>query len=555
MPAFADALVTDDLTILLGLVTASIFLLSNLYKPQPLVHPILLGRQSDVSRVRNPGESAVYRYYGTGIMGRFPVRPQRDVHTLIDHIKPGVDAPRTLWSTKITNNQIRERVIHFGAGLRRAGLKSSSNVLLLLNDSLEFLITDLALASQGIPSFTLSSPALLAPVLDVHPPTAVIIDASFLPHALEHVLDSAEAAHHVLIVLGEPDAQTTARAARGVRLVRWPDIEEEGRQSGVTELPAPPGSESVFTVSFYRDEEGNMQAAKLTHENLTAGVAAIRALVPPQNPLTALDTVVSAHSLSTAYGRAIAYTALLEGASFGTLEGTKLYKSDINSSPRPLDDLFTTKNLSLPSATMLFIMPSHLNALVNAVLERAKKSFIFPVAWRHKLSGILDGHVTRESLWDRLVLNDARVAILGAVAATLRGVVVSGGPLPADLLTPARIALSIPLVHAFTHPISTAPIFASHPHDLQTFAHALPVAHVGPPVVNIEVKMKGVDDAAIERGEDPVGKLFVRGPPIGRLMDDEDSTTENEGQEPWVATGVVARAQTNGSFAILEEGS
>jgi long-chain acyl-CoA synthetase len=61
---------------------------------------------------------------------------------------------------------------------------------------------------------------------------------------------------------------------------------------------------------------------------LTAGVAAVRALVPPQNPLTALDTVVSAHSLSTAYGRTIAYTALHEGASFGTLDGTKLYKAD-----------------------------------------------------------------------------------------------------------------------------------------------------------------------------------------------------------------------------------
>lgn len=68
--ALSDLLVTDDLTILLGLITASIFLLFNLYKPQSLVHPILLGRQSDVSRVRNPGESAVHRNYGTGIMGR-----------------------------------------------------------------------------------------------------------------------------------------------------------------------------------------------------------------------------------------------------------------------------------------------------------------------------------------------------------------------------------------------------------------------------------------------------------------------------------------------------
>lgn len=68
--SIAEYLVTDDLTILLGLIAATVFLVNNLYKPQPLVHPILLGRQSDVGRARNPGESAVYRNYGTGLMGR-----------------------------------------------------------------------------------------------------------------------------------------------------------------------------------------------------------------------------------------------------------------------------------------------------------------------------------------------------------------------------------------------------------------------------------------------------------------------------------------------------
>jgi long-chain acyl-CoA synthetase len=75
-----DYLLTDDLTILLSLIAATVFLLNNLYKPQPLVHPILLGRQSDVGRARNPGESAIYRNYGTGLMGR--VRSHFISHTL-----------------------------------------------------------------------------------------------------------------------------------------------------------------------------------------------------------------------------------------------------------------------------------------------------------------------------------------------------------------------------------------------------------------------------------------------------------------------------------------
>jgi len=70
MAGISDYLATDDLTILLALIAATTFLLNNLYRPQPLVHPILLGRQSDVGRARNPGESALYRNYGTGLMGR-----------------------------------------------------------------------------------------------------------------------------------------------------------------------------------------------------------------------------------------------------------------------------------------------------------------------------------------------------------------------------------------------------------------------------------------------------------------------------------------------------
>lgn len=77
--AFNDLLITDDLTILLCLIAVTVFLLHNLYKPQPLVHPILLGRQSDVGRVRNPGESALYRNYGTGLMGRVGSYSRRHV--------------------------------------------------------------------------------------------------------------------------------------------------------------------------------------------------------------------------------------------------------------------------------------------------------------------------------------------------------------------------------------------------------------------------------------------------------------------------------------------
>ena len=54
------------------------------------------------------------------------------------------------------------------------------------------MISDLALASHSIPSFTLTSKALLSPFLDSHPPSAIITDAEFLPHLLELIYDIHE---------------------------------------------------------------------------------------------------------------------------------------------------------------------------------------------------------------------------------------------------------------------------------------------------------------------------------------------------------------------------
>ncbi|KAH9854063.1 acetyl-CoA synthetase-like protein [Lenzites betulinus] len=567
--ALSDYLVTDDLTIILALVAAGLFLLHNLYKPQALVHPILLGRQSDVARVRNPKESAIYRNYGTGMLGRFPLRPTKDQQVLLDLVKPDSDAPRTLWSTKITNPELRTRVTNVGAGLiHLAGLApQESNVLLLLNDGLEFLIADLALASHSIPSFTLSSLSLLSPVLDRHPPSAIITQAEFLPHLLELVYDSNEGSHHTIIVVGDIDSVALPRSTN-VKIVHWDDIERGGAAADKPALPAL-NPEEVFTVSFFETSSGALEGVQLTHQNLTAGVAATRALMPPSSAMSPLDTILSAHSLSTPYGRAVAYTAIFEGTSLVTVDSTKLIKPEGAPTTSGLKDLRTTASYSTSSPTILFVRPVHLASLSDGILHEAKRSswLLHNFAWRHKLAGILEGYITKQSLWDRLVFDSARVKVMGRGAGTVRAVVVSGGTLEAQALTPARIALSVPVINAHAHPLVAGPIFASHALDVQTFPTTNPgapsasaadayaftyLAPVGPPSVNIEAKLADVDDTAVEAGADPVGLLQVRGPPVGRPLSLEEEP-EDEELRGWRATGERAKVASNGTFKIAAE--
>lgn len=101
-------------------------------------------------------------------------------------------------------------------------------------------------------------------------------------------------------------------------------------------------------------------------------------------------------------------------------------------SPAPaldLADLNSVEAYPIPSATIFFIAPSHLTVLTTSIIDNAKKSsfLLYSLAWRHKLSGILEGFFTKQSLWDRLVFDGVRMQVMGKGAGTVRAVIVGGG--------------------------------------------------------------------------------------------------------------------------------
>ena len=74
------------------------------------------------------------------------------------------------------------------------------------------------------------------------------------------------------------------------------------------------------------------------------------------------------------------------------------------------------------------------------------------------------------------------------------------------------------------------------------------LAHVGAPTVSMEVKLVGVEDAAIEEGKDPVGEVYMRGPPVGMLLGEKDQDGEN-----WMPTGYRGKVQPNGCFKVVPQ--
>lgn len=124
------------------------------------------------------------------------------------------------------------------------------------------------------------------------------------------------------------------------------------------------------------------------------------------------------------------------------------------------------------------------------------------------------------------------------------------------MLTPARVALSVPFVYAEASPLVAGPVLASHPLDLQIFNTSAKanqfstVASVGPPSINVEVRLAGVDDAAVQAGGDPVGQLFVRGPPVGQWLGSDTEQNGEDGEGEWISTGLTAQVLSNGTFKV-----
>jgi long-chain acyl-CoA synthetase len=178
----------------------------------------------------------------------------------------------------------------------------------------------------------------------------------------------------------------------------------------------------------------------------------------------------------------------------------------------------STQQSGFPPATIFFFEPTHLEAVVGAIVSIANKSFLFPLSWRCKLSAMLEGYIAKGSLWDRFMFGNARNTVLGEGAPSLRAVVVNGGGVPVNKLTLARIALSIPLVIAHTHPVFSAPVLASH--DMQTFAvpSKEEFAHVGEPVNLYRTQTRWCGQRAVESGVDPEGVQHVRGSIVGRVL-------------------------------------
>ncbi|WVR03122.1 hypothetical protein IAU60_000112 [Kwoniella sp. DSM 27419] len=574
----------DNLTVLLLTTLAILAIYHRFFStPQPLVHPLLLGKQSEVSAVRKRGETGIYRSWATGQGAPLTVRPASSVKVVKD-VVTGPKASKSnqqrhLLGVPLTDEGLTEiiRLLPIGLHLLFPSTASASSstpspIAVLLPPSPTSALPLLLLALAAVPNeplIVLPSPRTLSPALKGagHPvPSIVVVQISLLEDVLEQILEDCTKPVGVLVV-GDPE-KSAARLSgparsKGITVRWWEEVWDvaESPEAGKLDVPEPSFGDvhSYFYVGDQADK--SPVVVKATHMNFTAGIASLLSLFPADKRPSSLlrDTVASAVPLNTPLGLTIALASVWTGAGFNLIGDNKPVWD-----PEEIDHAAELEALGeayVPGGrpTILFISPKHHHALIERLQYTYTAHPFASVAARHKNHTIRAGHIDRDSLWDKVLWSGMRENVLGGVAGRrLRGVILVGDAPPPNALGASHLLLSLPLTRLHAAPYSTGPIFVTHFYDLQSpgVSHILKEVdlwkaadrvHSGPPASNVEVLLKGegVDSAHDAQGRWIEGRVWIRGPSVLDVV-----SGRAHGEDGWVETSDHAKVQPNGTFIV-----
>ncbi|WVQ72284.1 hypothetical protein IAR50_001834 [Cryptococcus sp. DSM 104548] len=577
----------DNLTVLLLALLAGLAIYHRfLSSPSPLVHPLLLGKQSEVSSIRKRGETGVYRAWATGQGTPLTVRPANTVKTVQDLVnfppvdpKDPVKRPEQRCILDLTDEAFAEivRLVPLGIELLfpRASAASVSSIVTLIPPSPVTSLPLLLLSLSAIPVrplVILPSPRLLTSALTAtsHPAAGVVVVfADLLGDVLEQVYEDAGDKVGILVIgdAGKLQASLVEEArSKGLTVHWWEEVWEVAETEKADALKLP-DSHFNDVHSYYYSETANPEAPailKVTHLNVTAGIASLLSIFPadkrPSNKLN--DVVASAVRLDTPLGMTIALACIWNGAGFRLIGNQEpVWDPEEVNHAEELTSLVDAEK-DLPKPTVLFITPQHHQALVKKLAYSYEAHPYASLAAQHKAHGLRSGHIDRDSLWDKVIWSGMRENVLGGVAGKkLRAVILVGDAPPASALGASHLLLSLPITRLHPSIYSAGPVFASHFYDLQSpgVNHILKdvdlwespssgdKSHSGPPSSNLEVLLKGegIDEAHDEQGRCLEGRVYLRGPTVLERVDGGAKI-----EEGWVDIGEHAKVQTNGTFIV-----
>ncbi|MEE9614689.1 MAG: long-chain fatty acid--CoA ligase, partial [Thermodesulfobacteriota bacterium] len=399
--------------------------------------------------------------------------------------------------------EFEEKVRDLSLGLLTLGVGRGERVAILLENSPEWIITDLAISSIGavsVPVYTTLSPEETAFVLEDSGSTAVV----FSPHHIKKLLQAkCPSLKHFIAT-----AEVEGPAVLGTEVLTLGRVAALGRESGDPELwearMRAVGRDDPFSIIYTSGTTGRSKGVVLSHGNILSNIEAVGTIIS----VTGRDLHLSYLPLSHIFERMVHHLMIYKGGGIAYSRGFAYAGADIRFF-RP---------------TLMVAVPFFLDRIRAKVLEGIEKAggakkLLFRAAMRGGASGrLLDGVALRK--------------IRERIAPGLRFFISGGAKLPKDTAEFFR-ALGMPVIEGYGLTETSPVVSMNTPEDVK-------IGSVGRPAPGVELRIK--DD----------GEIVVRGPGVMKGYFNMPEATSEAVRDGWFHTGDIGFVDPDGFLTITD---
>ncbi|KAF1319367.1 Long-chain-fatty-acid-coa ligase, partial [Globisporangium splendens] len=430
----------------------------------------------------------------------------------------------------VTYGQVKTRTDAIASGLAAAtGLKRQDMVGIFSKNRMEWCLTSHAtdrMAYVLVPLYDTLGPDAV-PYIVNHTELTVMFAGVDQFNVVMECKDQCPKLQFLIQFEDVTDEQRRIASSKNIVLKSLSEIEQLGRSRP---LPAdPPTPDDISTICYTSGTTGNPKGVVLTQRN----VAITAVLAGERLKVESSDVHISYLPLPHVFERAVITAVITNGAATGFYQGDVLYL---------MDDMATLK------PTLFVSVPRLFNRVYDKIVQGVAaagglKKILFDQAFASKKAGLADGYKTH-AFWDALVFSKIRLVLGGRVRIILSG----SAPLAAEVKDFLKIVMCCDVVEGYGLSETAA--------ALTLASAAMPLGpHVGPPILNAEVRLEDVPEMNYTSNDKPRprGEVLFRGPNLfAGYYKEPEKTAEAVDKDGWFHTGDIGCWNADGTLSIID---
>ncbi len=411
-----------------------------------------------------------------------------------------------------TYGELAEETARFSQALFAENFRPGDRLAIMLPNSPEWVITDLAALSFGVvdvPIYSTLSEEQVFHILSDSGAKGVVTTNGVQFKKLAKIAGNLPSLKLIITV------EKTEKQVGDIRTVNFRDAmkrageiseEDNNELSGARKNVTP---ETLASIIYTSGTTGPAKGVMLSHGNFTSNVAAVLDALD----INESDTHLSFLPLSHAFERTGGYYTVLAAG------GSIYYAESMDSIPENMRDVKPTVVISVPR--LFEKMAARIRAKVEKAPPLRQKLFRWAIGVGRRFSAAPEQASfclkAAHAIARKLVFSKLQQAMGGRIRFFVSG----GAPLGEDVATFFQ-AVGITIIEGYGL-TETSPVIAVNP------VGAVKIGSVGKPLGNLEIKI--ADD----------GELLVKGPSITKgYFRDEKATREAIDKDGWFHTGDVA---------------